>query len=68
LNILSRNWGFASAPCSTDEHCEYYVNQGHDKLARDHQDRILSTMKLFADLSPTMYMQTIAKLIIEKKL
>jgi len=42
------------------------VNQGHDKRARDHQDRILSMMKRSADLSPTMYMRTIAKLIIEK--
>jgi len=32
----------------------------------DRQDRILSTMKHYADLSPTLYMHTLAKLIIAK--
>jgi hypothetical protein len=42
------------------------VNQGRDERARDQQDRILSTMKQFSYLSPTMYLHTLAKLNIAK--
>ena len=42
------------------------VNQGREERARDQQDRILSTVKRFADLSPTMYLHALAKLIIAK--
>jgi len=42
------------------------VNPGRDQSVRDHHDKILSIMKRFADLTPSMYMHTLAKLIIDK--
>ena len=42
------------------------VNQGRDERAKDHHGRILAVIKRVDDLSPTMYMQTLAKLITDK--
>ena len=42
------------------------VNQGRVDRVKDTNDRIISLVKMFNDLSPTMYLQTMAKLLCDK--
>ncbi len=42
------------------------INQGREERIKDNNDQIMAVMKRFNDLSPYLYMQTLAKLIIDK--
>jgi hypothetical protein len=42
------------------------VNQGCDEHIKDNNDQIMAVIKRFDDLSPYLYMQTLAKMIINK--
>ena len=42
------------------------VNQGRDERHKDHNDRLMAVMKRVQDLSPYLYMQTLAKQLIDK--
>jgi hypothetical protein len=42
------------------------VNQGRDERHKDHTDKLIAVVKRCQDLSPFLYLQTLAKLLIDK--
>jgi hypothetical protein len=42
------------------------VNQGQDECHKDHTDKLIAVVKRCQDLSPYLYLQTLAKLLIDK--
>jgi hypothetical protein len=42
------------------------VNQGRDERHKDHTDKLIAVVKRCQDLSPYLYLQTLAKLLIDK--
>ncbi len=42
------------------------VNQGRDERHEDHTDKLIAVVKRCQDLSPYLYLQTLAKLLIDK--
>jgi hypothetical protein len=42
------------------------VNQGRDEWHEDHIDKLIAVVKRCQDLSPYLYLQTLAKLLIDK--
>ena len=42
------------------------VNQGRKNKIKENNEKIMAVVKRFTDLSPTLYMQTLARLICDK--
>jgi hypothetical protein len=45
---------------------DLFINQGRDERYKDHKDKLMAIVKRFHDLSPYLYRQTLAKLLIDK--
>jgi hypothetical protein len=42
------------------------INQGQDERIKDNNENTMAVLKRFVDLSQNLYMQTLAKVIIDK--